>query len=143
MIARYRTEESRELANTIYMLRQEGLSLTEVARYMGIAYPNVVYRYRRECIFREQAFYYPFIEYITPRTEKVIRKSIGEEILAEPEHLNTLESIRILLFWPGVSTGILADLAEGLTEAGYESFDPDQIMDDFFNPKKRCNQFRQ
>lgn len=100
MMKRYKTEEARKQAETIYRLRQQGKSYQEIAAQAGLSYQNTVQKYRKECLFRKQAFYYPFIEYISARAEKAIRKSMGEEMLACPESLNNREALRSLLFWP-------------------------------------------
>ncbi|MBA2881444.1 hypothetical protein HNR65_001771 [Desulfosalsimonas propionicica] len=80
--------------------------------------------YQRECIHREQAFYYPFIEYLSTRTENAIRKSLGEDLLAAPEGFSQPENLKKMICWPGVGSVVLQNLADGLDQAGYESFDP-------------------
>ncbi|MFW6100663.1 MAG: hypothetical protein ACOC90_04700 [Bacteroidota bacterium] len=136
MPPRYRTEKTRKQAETIYKLRQQGRPYKDIASRTGLTYQNTAQLYRRECLFRKQAFYYPFIEYITTRTEKAIRRSLGDDFLDAPEGLNDPEALRTLFYWPGVSDGVLKDLSEGLVEAGYESFDPEQIKERVFNGKK-------
>ncbi|MFP4453906.1 MAG: hypothetical protein ACLFPI_11160 [Desulfobacterales bacterium] len=124
MIHRYRTEAIRKQAETIYKLRQQGRPYKHIVSRTGLTYQNTVQLYRRECLYRQQAFYYPFIEYIAARTEKAIRRSLGETMLANPESLKNPEAINTLLCWPGVGEGVLNDLATGLIEAGYESSEP-------------------
>jgi len=135
---RYRTEEARKQAETIYRLRQQGKAYKEIASHEGLSYQNTIQKYRKECLFRDRAFYYPFIEYISARAEKAIRKSMGEEMLACPESLNNPEALRNLLFWPGVNNGTLENLANGLTSAGYKSFNPEKIIKNLFNSKNRA-----
>ena len=135
---RYRTKEAKKQAETIFRLRQQGKTYQEIAAQAGLSYQNTVQKYHKECLFREQAFYYPFIEYISARTEKAIRRSMGEELLEQPENLNNPETIGTLFKWPGVNNGVLNDLAEGFTAAGYESFDPEKIIENLFNRKNRA-----
>lgn len=109
----------------------------EIAHQSGMIYQNARHIYQRECIYREKAFYYPFIEYLSARTEKAIRKSLGEDLLADPEGLSQLENLKKLLCWPGVGRGVLQDLADALNQAGYDSFDPLKTREAILSHPKR------
>ena len=57
-------------------------------------------------------------------------------MLAYPENLSDPEIIKKLRLFPGVGDKALNDLAESLTEAGYESFDLEPIQQEIFNNKR-------
>ena len=134
---RYRTEKKKKQAENLYLLRQQGLPWREIALQTGMTYQNALQTYQRVCLFREQAFYCPFVEYIAPRTEKAIRKSLGEEMLNKPESLCQLENLKRLVCWPGVGPGVLQDLADALNQAGYDSFDPLKTREAILSHPKR------
>lgn len=143
MLRRYKTTEAKESAEYIYKLRKRGYTYKEIADQVGKNLQTAMQAYKKECAFREKAFYYPFIEYISVRTENAIRKSMSDEMFLDPEKLTDLQAIRTLLCWPGVNDGVLKDLAEGLEEAGYESFDPEEMMEKAFIRDKRFGPLRQ
>lgn len=89
---------------------------------MGKNIQTAMQIYKRECASGKEHFIILLLKHISGRTEKAIRKSRGDEMFLEPEKLTELEDIRTLLCWPGVGKKVLNDLAEGLEEAGYESF---------------------
>lgn len=68
---------------------------------------------------------------------------MSDDMFLEPEKLADLEAIRTLFCWPGVGEKVLNNLAEGLEEAGYESFDPEEMMERIFTRDKRFIPFRQ
>ncbi len=136
MLHRYKSEENRDLAEAIYKLRQQGASFIDIAGEMEMKYTNVLNIYKRECRFREQAFRTPFIEYISPRIENALKKKLDLEILSDPQKLAQPEIIRTLFLFPGVGEKALNDLADSLTEAGYESFDLDALRESMFRKRR-------
>lgn len=68
---------------------------------------------------------------------------MSDDMFLDPEKLYDLEVIRTLLCWPGVGDKILKDLAEGLEKAGYESFNPEEMMEKVFSRDKRFIPLRQ
>ena len=92
----------------------------------------------RERAFRCEAFKYPLVEYIATRTEKAIRRCLGEEMLSKPEEISAFQNISELIRWPGVSNGVIKDLAVGLSEAGYESFELRYIKKPSLAPKRKA-----
>lgn len=139
MLVRYQTDENRKLAEKVFWLRLSGLTYQEIARETGQSLQNARQMEHRERAFRCEAFKYPLIEYIATRTEKAIRRCLGVEMLSKPQKLNAFQNINELIRWPGVSDGILKDLAEGLAEAGFDSFEPDRVRVAIFTggPKHR------
>ena len=130
------------MAETVYRLRQLGWTNQEIAHKTGKKLHHVMQIAQRELNYQCKALKYPFIEYIGPRTEKVIKKCLGESILAEPEKLSEIEKLKTLICLPGVSDGVMRNLAEGLAEAGYESFDVEQIKDAIFTTKRMAQRMR-
>jgi len=142
MLHRYKSEQNKELAEAIYKSRQQGCTFNAIASQMKMKYTNVLNIYKRECRFRKQAFYTPFIEYISPRIENALKKKLNLGLLAEPQKLAEPEILRTLFLFPGVGEKALNDLADALTEAGYESFDLDAFRERMFKketafPKSR------
>ena len=136
-LGRYTDSKSRQRIDLIFEMRRKGHVWAEIgeACQMGIA--NVQQAYYRECRFRKTAFEYPFVEYIGTHTCNVIRKCLGEQALADPRKLSGQENIKAILCWPGVGTKTIRDLSEGLQEAGYESFDPDEVYNRIFQSRTR------
>jgi len=139
MLVRYQTDENRKLAEKVFWLRLSGLTYQEIARETGQSLQNARQMEHRERAFRCEAFKYPLIEYIATRTEKAIRRCLGVEMLSKPQELNAFQNINELIHWPGVSGGILKDFANGLAEAGYDSFEQDKVRAAVFTggPKRR------
>ncbi|MGM0453246.1 MAG: hypothetical protein ACQERN_08795 [Thermodesulfobacteriota bacterium] len=135
MLRRYTNEKSKRRAEQIFELRLHGHALPDIAEMMDMTITNVQQTYNRECNFRVKAFDYPFVEFIGSRTLSAIRKCLGEAILATPEQLANPENIRALICWPGVGGKTINDLANGLVNAGYDSFEPDEIYSDMFQNK--------
>ncbi len=135
MLRRYASEKSKERIVQIYELRMKGSPLQEIASRFDMSLPNVQQAFYRECRFRKKAFDYPFVEFIGPRTLSVIRKCLGEEILATPDDLRTMENVRALICWPGVGAKTINDLINGLVAAGYPGFDYDLIYNKIFKPR--------
>jgi len=127
MLKQYQSEETRERAETIYRLRQQGHGFESIARQMGLTYSNASQIYRLECQFRGLAFRCPFAEYIPRRMTNAVRKCLGEEMLARPEKLNDSELIRQLRLFPGIGDKSLNSLARALVEAGYESSEVEKL----------------
>lgn len=142
-LVRYQTDENRKLAETVFFLRLSGLTYQEVARRTGLTLQNARQMEHRERAFRCEAFQYPLIEYIATRTEKIIRRSLGEEMLSKPDELSAFQNISELISWPGVSDGVMKDLADGLAEAGYESFDVEDMKDALFVIRRQAQKMRQ
>lgn len=136
MLHRYKSEQNRDLAEAIYKLRQQGVSFIDIASEMEMKYTNVLNIYKRECQFRKQAFHTPFIEYISPRIENALKKKLDLELLSDPQKLAQADIIRTLYLFPGVGEKALNDLADALSEAGYESFDLDALKESMFKKKK-------
>jgi DNA-binding transcriptional ArsR family regulator len=139
MLKRYKSDENRQLAETIYKLRRQGLSYNDIARRMNMTYSNVLNTFRRECGFREMAFTMPFVEYVSSRIRNAIKKKLSLSILADPSRLSSLEVLRDLYLFPGVGEKALQGLAEGLDEAGYDSFDPEAIREAVHRRKEKKN----
>ncbi|HMA67011.1 MAG TPA: hypothetical protein VKO20_04260 [Desulfosalsimonadaceae bacterium] len=137
MLQRYKSEKNRELAESIYILRQQGTSYHEIARRMNMKYSNVVNIYRRECQFRELAFAMPFAEYIPPRIKNALRKQFGLNLLADPRNFCKPELLRRLFLFPGVGEKALQSLADALSEAGYEAFSLEEIKKQIYQKKAR------
>lgn len=137
MLRRYATEDSKQRIEEIFELRMKGLPLHEIASRFDMSLPNVQQAFYRECRFRTKAFQYPFVEYIGPRTLSVIRKCLGEAILATPDNLRDIKNIRALICWPGVGTKTINDLISGLLEAGYESFNYETVYQTIFKSRQR------
>jgi len=142
MLVRYQTEENRRLAEKVFMLRLSGLTYQEIASRTGLTLQNARQMEHRERAFRCEAFKYPLLEYIPTRTEKTIRKGLGETILANPEKLSEIENLKTLICLPGVSDVVMKNLADGLAEAGYESFDVEKIKDAIFTTKRKAQSMR-
>jgi hypothetical protein len=142
MLRRYRTEENRNLAETVYRLRHRGWTHQEIADETGNTLAIIIQIANRELDFRCMAFEYPFLEYIATRTAKAIKKCLGKSILGEPEKLNGMEQVKALICWPGVSDGVMKDLANGLEDAGYESFDRGKMKDAIFTTRRKAQRTR-
>lgn len=102
----------------------------------------VVQTARNESAYRCRAFEYPFLEYIATRTANGMRKALGESILGEPEKLSGVEQVKALVCWPGMKDKVMRDLAEGLAEAGYESFEPEKMKGAIFITKRQEQRMR-
>jgi len=137
MLRRYASDNSRQRIEEIFQLRIKGHTLHEIADKFDMSLPNVQQSFYRECRFRTKAFDYPFVEYIGPRTLSVIRKCLGESMLATPEKLHHLANVRALICWPGVGTKTINDLIDGLVEAGYEGFNYESVYQTIFKPRTR------
>ncbi len=136
MLHRYRSEESRDQAETVYRLRQKGCSYKEICSRLGISYSNATQIYLRECSFRSLAFFFPFIEYAPPRIVSAIRKSLGMEIFADPDKLKRPDILRSIYLFPGVGDKNMETLSEALEEAGYGSFDLNSLKKQLFSKEK-------
>lgn len=136
-MGRYANSKSRERIEKIFEMRRKGYVWAEIAEACGMGIANVQQAYYRECRFRKTAFDYPFVEYIGTHTYNVIRKCMGEEILGDPQRLGEQENIKAMLCWPGVGTKTIQDLSEGLEEAGYRGFDPEEAYSRIFQSKAR------
>ncbi|MFP4158782.1 MAG: hypothetical protein ACLFQ9_04920 [Desulfobacterales bacterium] len=134
-IRRYADSRSRERMEKVFEMRRKGLTWARIADECAMRVPNVQQAYYRECRYRKAAFEYPFIEFIGTHTYNVIRKCFGEKILASPWQLAFLENVKALLCWPGVGSKTVRDLSEGLEEAGYEGFDPEEAYNQIFHPR--------
>lgn len=137
LLFRYRTEESRKTAETICRLHQFGYTYQEIADKTGKSVQHVIKIIQREQAFRCEAFQSPFVEYLGPRTVSAIKKSLSVNALSDPESLSNFESVSSLLCWPGVGDAVLSDLAAGLEEAGYESFDLEAVKKSMYHKDKR------
>lgn len=136
-LKRYADGKSRDRMEKIFDMRRRGYTWNKIAEECGMGIANVQQAYYRECRYRKAAFEYPFIEYIGTHTYNVIRKCFGEDILADPRQLSGLENVKAMLCWPGVGTKTIQDLSEGLEQAGYEGFDPDEAYRQIFHPRAR------
>jgi trehalose/maltose hydrolase-like predicted phosphorylase len=137
MLQRYKSEKTRELAETIYKLRRQGESYNSIARQLNMTYSNVLNIYRRECGFREMAFEMPFVEYVSPRIKNALKKKLSLELLADPSRLSQPDVLRVLYLFPGVGEKALRDLADGLADAGYDTFDIEEVQASVYRKKKR------
>ena len=135
LLHRFNNETRNELFEKIFNLRLQRHSWAEIAGLLGVKPQHIYPLYRRECSFRKEALAFPFIEYISPATAGKIKRSLGADILSTPEKLADMQNLKTLIFWPGVGAKIMHDLALGLTEAGYASFDYDRIYEGLFKPK--------
>ncbi|MFP4194993.1 MAG: hypothetical protein ACLFMN_07725 [Desulfobacterales bacterium] len=136
-LRRYSDTKNRERMEKIFEMRRKGYPWARIAEEFDMGTPNVQQAYYRECRYRKAAFEYPFIEYIGTHTYNVIRKCFGEKTLSDPQQLASLENVKAMLCWPGVGTKTILDLSEGLEEAGYEGFDPDEAYKQVFHPRAR------
>jgi hypothetical protein len=136
------SEANRKLAKTIFKLRQYGWTYQKIADELGLTLPLVMQISKRETTYRCNAFKYPFIEYISQRTENVIRKSLGDHYFEMPEELILTENLKAMIFWHGVGDGVMRDLAQGLKEAGFPSFDWDKKKREIFVTKAKSGRKR-
>jgi transcriptional regulator len=136
------SEANRKLAKTIFKLRQYGWTYQKIADELGLTLPLIMQFAKRETTYRCKAFKHPFIEYISPRTGKAIKRRLGEDILAEPEKLNGMGQVKAVRIWPGASDGVMKDLAEALEEAGYESFDVEKMKGFIFMTKQKARRMQ-
>jgi transcriptional regulator len=137
MLHSYNSEETRQRAETIYKLRLHGYSFVQIAKHVGTSYTNASVIFKKECKLRKLAFDGPFVEWLSSRAANAIRRALGEEIFAAPEELRETANVKKLLLFPGVSDGVMIELANALTEAGYEPFDLEEIKATMYGNKRR------
>jgi hypothetical protein len=73
------------------------------------------------------------------RIINAVRRRFGLDILADPKNFRDPETIKKLHVFPYVGDKVLNDMARGLIEAGYGTFDLEEIKAEMYGKRRLFN----